>query len=192
MLRTFIAVNPPLDILKRVKRIADYFQTQTPDEALKWSRIENYHLTLKFLGDTPEESLPQIKAILADAARAHPVFELTLEGLKFFPDVKKPRAVLLGIQDGRPLSALHKRLDTDLQPVGVPGDKRPFTPHLTLARVRRRTDPTVAAEIDKALSQFKVDPLGPFKIDKIHLYQSELTPKGPIYTTLFSSPLGAV
>ncbi len=192
MPRTFIAVNPPLEILRKVERIAHYFRSQTPDEALNWSRIDNYHLTLKFLGETPEEKLPRIESILAAAASAQPAFELKIEGLHLHPNARRPRAVLLGVPDGRALAALHQQLDTDLQSVGVPGDKRPFTPHLTIARIRRRTEPAEAAEIGKVLSQFKVDSLGPFKISTIQLYQSELTREGPIYTRLFSSPLRAV
>jgi 2'-5' RNA ligase len=192
MLRTFIAVNPPPEILKKVARISKYFQSQTPAEGLKWSGIENYHLTLKFLGDVSEKDLPQIKAILAEAAETQPAFEMTLEGLMFFPNVKKPNAVLLGVPGGKPLAALHQQLDTGLQAAGVPSDKRRFTPHLTLARIRRSVSRDGAAKIGETLSQFKVDALGPFKINEVHLYQSELTPKGSIYTTLFTSPLREV
>ncbi|MCB2202924.1 RNA 2',3'-cyclic phosphodiesterase [bacterium] len=192
MIRTFIAVNPPTDILKKVVKISEYFQSQTPEDALKWSGINNFHLTLKFLGDVPEKKLPEIKAILAEAAKMVPPFEMSVGGLKFFPNVKKPHAVVLGVQNGQPLAALHQQLDTELQTVGIPGDKRAFNPHLTLARVRRSVSRERAAKIGETLSQFKVDALGPFRIDKVHLYQSELNPKGSIYTPLFTSRLREV
>ncbi|MDY6872403.1 MAG: RNA 2',3'-cyclic phosphodiesterase [Chloroflexota bacterium] len=192
MIRAFIAVNPPAEILNKIKKISAYFQTQTPEDALKWSGIKKYHLTLKFLGEISENKLPEIKTILARTAKTQTAFEISVGGLKFFPNVKKPHTIVLGVQEGMPLVRLHQRLDFELQAVGFPGDKRTFTPHLTLARVRRSVNRARAAKIGETLSQFRVDTLGQFVVDEVHLYQSELNPKGSIYTPLFTSRLREV
>ncbi len=84
--------------------------------------------------------------------------------------------------------ALHARLEKALEGLKIEKENRPFNPHLTLARVRERTSREVAHQIGETLAAFKVDSLGKFQVSEIHLIESQLTPKGPIYTTRLPPP----
>jgi RNA 2',3'-cyclic 3'-phosphodiesterase len=192
MLRTFIALDFPPEIIQRIEEIIAYFRTQTPKDALKWVSTNNLHLTIKFLGEIPEEKLDQVKAILTDSLRNKSEFNIEIEGLGMYPNKHNPRVVWLGINADDTLINLHQILDSALQAVDIEREKRAFSPHLTIARVRRQTKRNTIKEIGEILSQFKVDSLGKINVKEIVLYQSELTSKGPIYTPLKVESLNKV
>jgi 2'-5' RNA ligase len=192
MARIFIAVKMPDDVIQKITRISNYFQKQTPKEALKWVETENLHLTLKFLGEIPESTITKVQAILKAVADDQPPFDIAIAGLGMYPHAKRPRVVWLGVEGVDPLIALHKQLDSELAKIGLREETRPFNPHLTLGRVRQRTSRETAAKVGDILSEFKVDSLGSFTVGDIHLIESQLTPQGPIYTTRFTTPLSAV
>lgn len=192
MLRTFIAVDFPPEIVSKIAKIIQYFKTQTPEKALKWVPPENLHLTIKFLGDIPENKLDQVKRILTESVAGRLPFNIEIEGLGMFPNKNKPRAVWLGINCDHTLSDIHQSLDQNLKAVGIDPEQRRFSPHLTIARVRRDIQTDARQAIGHTLAQFKVDSLGVAAINEIILYQSELTRSGSIYTPLFSQTLNQV
>ena len=163
-----------------------------PSDALKWVESHNQHLTLKFIGDLPEKSLPEAIKILQSALRDQPAFSIRIKGLGAFPNWQNPRVVWLGIQHDQDLIDLHKRIEDSLSRIGIPAEGRKFSPHLTIARLRRNSERDAAGLIGKTLSQFKIDSLGTAIIDQIQFYQSDLTPKGPIYSSLQIFPLNKV
>ncbi len=192
MPRLFIAVPIPPELIRKISSVSGYFQSQVPQDSLKWVDPKDLHLTVKFLGETPEEKIEQIKTILQQSVKPLASFELSVEKLGMYPHDRQPRTIWLGIQGSGPLITYHKQLDEALNKAGFEKDKNPLSPHLTLARVRQRTDRETAHRIGKILSQFKVDSLGTLKVESINLIQSKLTPQGPIYTTLFSALLSEV
>lgn len=191
-IRTFIAVDLSTEIIDQIGHIIDYFKTQVPQEALKWVETKNIHLTVKFLGDISTEQLPQIKGIIQAELASFSSFDLRVEELGMYPHHKKPRVIWLGIKGGDPLIAMHQKLDRALVEADVPQEGRAYSPHLTIARVRRQTDPDTTKLIGSRLSNFKVDSLGTLTVDQVHFYQSELTRQGPIYTRLSSVSLNKV
>jgi len=191
-LRTFIAVDFPPLMIEKIDRIINYFKTQLPQKPLKWVAAHQLHLTIKFIGELPDHQLPEIKSILTNVIGNQPVFTMGIEGLGMYPNEQKPHVVWLGITGKRPLIVVHNILDQALEKVGIPPEKRKFNPHLTLARVRRQADQVAVMEIGKRLCQFKVDSLGTINVEKIRFYQSKLTPKGPIYSSLLTIPLNKV
>jgi 2'-5' RNA ligase len=192
LMRTFIAIDFPPEIIQKIEKIIAYFKTQTQDDTLKWVTANNLHLTIKFLGEIPDEKLDQVKAILTDSLRNQSVFNIKIEGLGMYPNEHNPRVIWLGITAEEALIDLHQTLDSALEAVDIKREKREFSPHLTIARVRRRTKRSKIKEIGETLSQFKVDSLGNIKVKEVILYQSELTPKGPIYTPLMTESLNKV
>ncbi|MFH1964375.1 MAG: RNA 2',3'-cyclic phosphodiesterase [Acidobacteriota bacterium] len=192
MIRTFIAVNFPPAVIDKIAGITAYLQTQTPGTALKWVAPENMHLTLKFLGDVREDRVPEVKECLQEALLHHPTFNISVESLGMYPTASQPRVVWLGINDAGNLKQIHHNLAKVLKDFDPAPEKRSFSPHLTIARIRQNISRDIARQVGETLSQFKVDSLGSFEVQTVHLFKSELTPRGPIYSALFSIPLNQV
>lgn len=191
-IRTFIAVDFPLEIKEKIAEITAYFQTKLPPAQIKWVEPDHMHLTLKFMGETPLDKLVQIKQSIHQVVSGFPSFKIEIKALGMYPNAKRPRVIWLGINDENNLILLHNQLDQALKGEGIKSDRRPLSPHLTIGRVRRNADQESVMQIGKILSQFKIGSLGCIKIDEIVYYQSVLTPQGPIYTILQSTSLNQV
>ena len=191
-LRTFIAVDFPIEIKEKIIEITAYFQSKLPPAQIKWVEPDHMHLTLKFMGETPHDKLVQIKQSIHQVISIFPSFEIEIKALGMYPNNQRPRVIWLGINAENYLILLHNQLDQALKGEGIKSDRRPFSPHLTIGRVRRNADQESIIQIGKILSQFKIASLGSIKIDEILYYQSVLTPQGPIYTILQSTSLNQV
>lgn len=178
-IRAFVAVNVPPFTLETISEIQGRFKTLGLHAA--WTRPGNMHLTLKFLGNIDPQSLPEIINALT-RARSRAPFRVSLEGVGVFPGWEKPRVVWVGLHDpDRNLVTLQSQLETALEPLGYPRETRPFSPHLTLGRIKspKRCD-RLQSEV---ASLDPIDP-SPFEVNSIRLYRSDLTPKGSVYTVL--------
>lgn len=146
---------------------------------VKFVERANLHLTLKFLGDMPAETLPELCRIADEVAAGCPPMALEVTGAGCFPAWGAPRTLWLGLSRGEAeLAELAQRLDAALAEAGVAeADDRPFAGHFTLGRVRRR-----GAELRGAAKALAHEPVGPMDLDHFTLLSSELTPRGPIYT----------
>ena len=191
-MRTFIAVNFPVETIHKITRVMGDLKSQTSAAAIKWVAPEALHLTLKFIGELPEEKVAEVTALLTKTLQGLSPFEIEIHGLGMYPNAKNPRVIWLGILGGEPLFKIHKILDRALAPLDIPSDRLHYAPHLTLARLRQRTDPEIVRSIGKTVSQFEIDSLGVVVIDQIHLIQSTLTPQGPLYSSLHNVPLDKV
>lgn len=191
-MRIFVAVDLPPHMLEKIEEITTFFNNKTPPKALKWVEKDNLHLTIKFIGEINNDQVEPIKHILSKSLADHNAFDIEISGLGMYPHKNSPRVIWLGITNKKPLINIFKILDKSLTAQDIKPEQRGFTPHLTIARVRRNTDKATVKEIGEILSQFKVDDLGNITIDQVKLYQSVLTPSGPIYTNLFSVPLNQV
>lgn len=183
-MRLFIAVDFPSEVLNKIDEITAFFKSQLAGKHLKWVSTDNLHLTIKFIGDFPDENLDPLKEQLTNTLANQAEFSISIQGLGIFPHPKNPRVVWLGIDGSEPLVEIHNNLELNLKPLGIPTENRGYDPHLTIARVKRQTDTETAKLIGATFSQFKVGSLGTATIDKVCLYQSKLTPKGPVYTPL--------
>ena len=192
MFRLFIAVDFPPDIIAKIARITAYLQAQLPGKVMKWVAPESLHLTLKFLGNVREDRLSELETCMKAALQGQPSFNISIEGMGMYPNARKPRVLWLGIKDPGNLGQIHHQLATTLQDFDPEPEKRAFSPHLTIARIRQNGSPQAIQEAGKILSQFKVDSLGTLKVCTVRLYKSDLTPNGPIYTSLLSVPLNQV
>lgn len=180
--RAFLAVELPDDVRSAVVRVADALRSVVAGRA-RWVPPENVHLTLKFLGNVPEEGLARLlRALVPRVARTQP-FEVGLGGVGAFPNARAARVLWVGIADGAPeLARLARQLDAASARAGVPRERRPYHGHLTLARLREPA--RVALE--------RVDPPDPlrFAVDEVVLYRSDNDGDGPRYTPLARLPLG--
>lgn len=129
-----MAIELPGDARAEVARATAPFRGA--DDALRWTRTENLHLTLAFLGEMPEERVPALTEALAGAAAQVAPFALTLSGVGGFPGLRRPRVVWAGVAAPDALGRLHAAVEAALVPHGYLAERRPYTPHLTLARAQ--------------------------------------------------------
>jgi 2'-5' RNA ligase len=160
-------------------------QGKVPHKSVRWVRSEGIHLTLKFLGDTPEDKVPTIREALTVVGRNAPLCTLVAEGLGCFPSLRRPRVLWVGVNEptGR-LEALQKAVEEAMTSLGYKPERHGFTPHLTLGRVRRGTSRTDEKRIAEAIEGTTVGRLTEFTADRFELIRSELKPTGAEYTTL--------
>jgi 2'-5' RNA ligase len=185
MCRLFIAVPLPKSLLKRLGDVQYRLEGKVPHRSVRWVRAEGIHLTLKFLGDTPQDKIPTIQEALTVVARNAPACDLTVSGLGCFPSCRRPRVLWVGVQEptGR-LRALWKAVEEVMISVGYKPERHGFSPHLTLGRVRRQSSRGDLKEIGDAVTGTAADRLAAFSADRFELIRSMLKPTGAEYTTL--------
>ncbi|MEZ4517858.1 MAG: RNA 2',3'-cyclic phosphodiesterase [Chloroflexota bacterium] len=172
-IRAFIAVEIPDDVKRIATDVGRQLAASTPDGAIRWVKPNAMHLTLRFLGNTDEQLLPDISRVL-DVVVALPVFSLRLDQLGAFPNTKRPRALWLGLLGDRPddvaaLATLKAAIDRGLEPLDWPVETKPFQPHLTLGRVREGRSP---GDVPWQLAV----PETVFPVTAIHAIESDLLP----------------
>ncbi|MEM2508331.1 MAG: RNA 2',3'-cyclic phosphodiesterase [Candidatus Hadarchaeales archaeon] len=182
MVRLFIAVNLPEDLREKLASI----QKEFPKVSLKFVEPENLHLTLKFLGETPTGKIENIKKAISIAVQHSYSFELEVAGLGAFPDLRRSRVIWAGVRKGnQDVINLQRSIDRTLAEHGFPLEKD-FHPHVTLARVKSAVD---ARQIVEFIREVGSRVFGSFCVKEVDLMQSTLTPRGPIYTKIFSAQL---
>jgi len=185
-MRLFVAVNLPSDIRERLAAEQERLRRARAD--VSWVRAENIHVTLKFLGETEAKRLERIRPALLEVARGSAPFRIRVSGLGSFGG-RVPRVVWVGVQeDHEPLSRLAKDVEAAMARLGFPREKRGFTAHITLGRVRSAKN---AEALLTALAQAEAVPFGSVEVNQFELMQSELRPIGSVYTVLDRFPLGS-
>ncbi len=185
-IRTFIAVKVEDTILARLRAVQQHLRTAGVQVA--WVPAEGMHLTLKFLGNVAESRLPEITRALQLAANTLSPFHLSVVSVGGFPTPARLRVVWAGIGDGAgALCALAEAVDTQLVACGFPREDRPFTPHITLGRVK---SPAGGSRLAELLGEHREETYGEMAVSEIHLIRSNLSPTGARYTVLQVVPLG--
>ncbi len=189
--RTFIAVEFSADTRAALGGLAQRLAQATPERTVSWVKPELMHLTLKFLGDTPEAAVPKIAAALDTVANGQTAFAVQTCELGCFPNLKRPRVVWMGFdaQGVLRLGALNRAVEIAVAPLGFPTEARPFSAHLTLGRVRKEASPSQAAKVGESVRALKGMPTLTDILDSILLIKSELRPAGPVYTVLHKANL---
>jgi len=189
-MRLFIALDIDEDIRRRIARFMDGIRGFAPET--RWVEPESLHLTLKFIGELPENTVDGIKheleTIHAETA------QLQFRGYGFFPTVKSPRVFWLGVEAGPQLAALAAAVDASVSSLGIPKEDRAFSPHLTLARGavgsgsprwRKSDGPNrTFQQLQEKLSALPFPEFGTMTPREFFLYQSQLSSKGSKYSKL--------
>ncbi len=145
---------------------------------IKWVPVQNYHITLKFLGNCQEESVQLIIKAINEAAQKVKPFSYSLSNLGAFPNVNRPRVFWVGVESGSTdLINLQREIDISMEKIGFNREKRKYHPHLTLARIKK------PLSLEKYLDPVEKTEWERFenRVDTIILFQSILSPKGAIY-----------
>jgi 2'-5' RNA ligase len=180
--RVFIAINATdplsfsfLPTLKKLKINADRSEMN-----VRWVPLENYHVTISFLGDKSPEEISEIhKQIQKVCDNTHP-FELKIEDMSAFSNEHDARTLWLGVQNKKHLGSLKENLDQSIKDVSYasPIAERPFKPHLTIARLRN------PGSVKDMISPFKRKSFGKIQVSEVVLYESKLKGPFPIYVPL--------
>ncbi len=178
-MRLFIAAKITPEIETQLAEFLDGFM-KSPAR-VKWVEPRNTHLTLKFLGETDEQILNDLKAAIADASADFGQIETHLKGCGAFPNLHAPRVYWVGIVDpNKKLAQLAARIDQEVHHLGFERERRAFSPHLTLGRVK---DQRQLGALNEAFGTADF-PSTPLSIDSIYLIRSHLKPSGPVYQEL--------
>ncbi len=190
MTRTFIALEMQASMQRALSRIIERGAQALP--ALRWVDPASIHLTLAFLGELDDERLASAQAATQAATRDFPAFEYRLTTLGVFGSPLQPRVIWMGIEDqplgqlsGSPLQQLHRALNRELQRRDFEVEKRPFSPHLTLARLKQPLSPAEQQSLRRLLltNQAAADPTL-YRANHLNVMQSELSPAGAKYSVL--------
>lgn len=183
-IRSFIAVELPEEVKKGLRRI------QTELSLSRYSFVkcvspEGIHLTLKFLGNVAEPKIADIVRVMEQTSQGVRPFELQITEIGAFPNLKRPRVVWVGIRgELDKLIGWQKRLDDGLVPLGFEKETRPFTPHLTLARLRENCSPADRLQFGDMVAGTQVEVDYKFTVSSLNLMRSQLLPTGAVYSRL--------
>ncbi len=189
LLRAFLASELPADLQDAISTATADLHRALSNGLIRWVPAHNVHLTLKFLGDVSPSNLDLIKQMLVTEASQFTAFDVQVQGLGCYPNVRRPRVLWVGLEAPAELGSLQRAIEAAAARLGYEAEERGFSPHLTIGRVRQNASSTDLHRIRTCLESTHVGMLGTARVDAVHLFKSELRPEGSIYTRLFSAPL---
>lgn len=176
-IRTFIAVEIPESIKSRIELLQE--PLRQIEAKVSWTKPSNVHLTLKFLGDVEASRIERVSRAIERAARGIAPFKVEIGGTGCFPSPRSPRVLWVGLPEvPEALKLLYSNIETELDRGGFPREKRRFSPHLTIGRIRAQNN---AATVAEALIASGFEPES-FQAKEVIVMRSELKPTGSIYT----------
>jgi 2'-5' RNA ligase len=186
-LRTFIAVEATEEIRTQAIRLSDQLSHTAAN--VKWVEQHNLHWTVKFLGEVPNNDIPNICQAVGEPIARLKQFEIIAQGAGAFPTASRPRTVWLGVSQGeQQFVALHDAVDAALAKLDFRSEHRRFRPHMTLGRVRR--SPQGIDELATLIAEHEQFDAGPMIVDELVVFSSQLERNGPSYQVLSRLPLG--
>jgi 2'-5' RNA ligase len=178
-MRTFVAIELPSETKEKIEETITPFRKL--NLSISWVKPKNLHLTLKFLGEVDEEKIDDIVSILAQGVKEEQRFKMDLKDFGAFPDFKKARVLWIGIEKGKEsLIRIQNKVEEGLSNIGFPQEKKGFSPHLTIARVKSPKGIERLTEQIKNVNFVAED----IEVDELILMRSQLHPQGAIYTPL--------
>lgn len=185
--RSFFAVELSAEIAAGVRRMQGALQERAT--GVRWVRPGGIHLTLKFLGEVETDRIEAIVHKAAAAIQGVGPFTVGIKGGGGFPTPKNPRVIWIGVEDqSGMLKELQTRVEAGMAELGFTREKRGYTPHLTVGRVRSGKG---SKSVAQALDALRENDLGSMEVREVILFRSHLKPTGAEYTKLGSFPLEA-
>ena len=181
-IRSFIAIELSPPLRHHIEKIQNELKSATTD--VRWVRSEGIHLTLKFLGAIDEQRVDEIGDRIEECVADTTIFTVTVGSLGAFPNSEHPKVIWLGIEDERGvLQNVQQTIDTRLTSLGFTAEKRTFSPHLTLGRIKSPKGRRTVSERLKTMGKCEC---GTLDVKEIFLFKSDLKPSGAVYTKLKS------
>jgi RNA 2',3'-cyclic 3'-phosphodiesterase len=180
-MRLFTAIDLPAEIVERLDGLIAKLR---PLARIGWSKAANLHITTKFIGAWPEERMVELTAALAGLGPRQPI-PIRVHGLGFFPNPQSPRVFWAGVEAEPELTALAGAIDAAVAGLGGEPETRPYSPHLTLARIKQ---PAGLEIFHKEVGRLGSPGFGLYRADRFYLYLSQPGPGGSVYTKLSEFP----
>ncbi len=181
--RLFWALPLPAHLQDEIAAIQKELARVMPTNSVRWTPPHHIHLTLVFLGNWKRSDIPRLKEGVEEALLGIPPFALEVEAAGVFPTWRRPRVIWLGVGgDVDVLKRLQSAVARAMVQAGWEPEKRPYSPHLTIGRVRKGLDDATLARIGDAVRRLKVDPFGRHQVQEVILFRSDLRPTGAVYT----------
>ena len=176
-MRLFTAIDLPEDILRRMDRLLSSLR---PEALIKWSPLDNLHITTKFIGEWPPDRLPALESALAEISPREP-FTLEIRGLGWFPHEHSPKVLWCGVHAGPELAQLAHDTEQRLARLDIPAEDRPYAPHLTLARLKM---PVPLQPLRARVAELQPTVVGSFEVNEFCLYRSDPGSHSSVYRKL--------
>ncbi len=184
--RTFLAIPLPRQLKEAISAVQSHIQAQIT--GVRWIRSENLHLTLHFFGETKQEDLEKIRVSVLSVKQCQQPFLVEVKRLGAFPNLHRPRTLWLDLEPKDQLRKLHGDLRRCLHQVGIATESRPYSPHLTIGRLRQQKSDLT--DLYNSVGQTLV---GRLPVDKLVLFESRLHPGGaehiPLLTVNFDDEI---
>jgi 2'-5' RNA ligase len=202
MIRAFLAVGLSEDLRTHIAQVQRDLKQRLGREISKgvrisWVQPASIHLTIKFLGDIDEQLVDPMREAIADLLKAHRAIQIPIERLGAFPHPQQPRVLWAGPseqwergEDAKRLLALHQAVEGGCQSFGFAPEGRPWSPHLTLARIKEGERPIGQALAKSGVMDRSIS-LASLAVESVVLMKSELRPTGSVYTNLWEVRLNA-
>ena len=185
-MRLFFAIELSVGVTASLDAATEPMRAVAPD--LAWVDAQRRHLTLKFVGESPDEALPGLVAVADAVAASHRPFELALHGAGAFPNFRRARVVWAGVEAEPRLELLHHDLELACLDAGVEVEGRPFRPHVTIARVRTPLSVERARSLARVARSVRLQATQ--QVQAITLFESTLAPSGAHYRRVHVATLG--
>ena len=184
-MRTFMALDIDSRIRQRLACLRQ--QLNARDAKIRWVEPENLHVTLNFLGEVADSSLPAVCEAATSAAAEIEPFDFDVRGLCCVPKGSRPTMIWAGVSDDTMrMAELQEQLAARLESLGFRRDSRPFKPHITVARIKSARNPRPLQQAVAILADIDV---GRRHAEELVVYSSQLTLSGPIYAPVATAPL---
>ncbi|MFZ5998159.1 MAG: RNA 2',3'-cyclic phosphodiesterase [Nitrospirota bacterium] len=178
-MRCFIAIDMSETVKRSLGEVINRVKGSSKD--IRWVPVQNVHLTLKFLGEVQEETIPAIEKSLSSVCAGFKPFSITASGIGAFPSLKHPATIWVGLDASGELEQLARAVDLSMATLGFEKEERQFSPHLTIGRVKDRKN---IGPVIKELYTFKDTVFGTIDVGEILLMKSVLKPGGAEYSRL--------
>ncbi|HKI68120.1 MAG TPA: RNA 2',3'-cyclic phosphodiesterase [Verrucomicrobiae bacterium] len=191
MLRLFIALPVPESVKTEIERAQNQLKLASPEHGIRWTKSEQFHVTLKFLGGVEAARVPTLIESVRAGCRKLTKLELCAKGVGFFPHERKTRVFWVGTKDQADrLSKLYEAVQIATCEFATENTAERFTGHITLGRVKIMSK-TAGQKLRALAAEMKDRPFGEWIGDHLEMVQSELSPAGAHYTVLAKISLGA-
>ncbi len=188
-IRSFIAIELPDGLKTELSQLQAKLKLGR-QSWVKWVDLYGVHLTLKFLGNIAIDRTGEITKAIEAAAQGMSPFRLEIKGIGVFPNLRRVQVAWVGISgEVDKLGQLQQRIESNLAHLGFTPESRPFTPHLTLARLRDQASSDERQRFGQLIADTRFEAVHPIEVDAINLMKSQLTREGAIYDQISSTGL---